>query len=169
MTTDGRSADRPPWQQPAVRAHSQRLVNSFHHWTGRMMIEAAAESIAQQLFEANFVLVSHGPQADPIFNYGNQAALALWEFDWESFTQLPSRRSAEPVTQAERYQLLATAQSQGYISNYQGIRISRSGRRFWIEEALVWTVLDEQQQPCGQAATFSKWRFLADDRPSLPR
>jgi hypothetical protein len=169
MTTEARPADRPPWQQPAVMVHCQRLVSSFHYWTGQMLIEAAAESLTQQLFEASFVLVSHGPQADPIFNYGNQVALALWEFDWASFTQLPSRRSAEPVTQAERHQLLATAQSQGYISNYQGIRISRSGRRFQIEDALVWTVLDEQQQPCGQAATFPKWRFLEADRPASRR
>jgi hypothetical protein len=125
-----------------------------------MLIDAAPESLAQQLFEANFVVVSHGTQADPIFNYGNQAALALWEFDWDSFTQLPSRRSAEPVSQAERDRLLATAQSQGYSRDYRGIRISRSGRRFWIEDVVLWTVLDERQQPCGQAATFSSWRFV---------
>jgi MEKHLA domain len=152
-----------PWQQPDVMAHSQRLLTSFAHWTGRPLIEAAPESVTQKLFEASFVLVSHGPQADPIFNYGNQVALDLWEFDWDSFRQLPSRRSAEPITQAERDQLLATAQSQGYIRDYQGVRISRSGRRFWIEDVILWTVFDAQQQPCGQAAMFERWRFLTDD------
>jgi MEKHLA domain len=149
-----------PWQQPAVIEHSQRLLTSFHHWTGQMLIDAAPESLAQRLFEADFVVVSHGTQADPIFNYGNQAALDLWEFDWDRFTQLPSRRSAEPVSQAERDRLLATAQSRGYSRDYRGIRISRSGRRFWIEDVVLWTVLDERQQPCGQAATFSSWRFV---------
>jgi hypothetical protein len=149
-----------PWQQPAVIEHSQRLLTSFHHWTGQVLINTAPESLAQRLFEADFVVVSHGTQADPIFNYGNQAALDLWEFDWDSFTQLPSRRSAEPVSQADRDRLLATAQSQGYSRDYRGIRISRSGRRFWIEDVVLWTVLDERQQPCGQAATFSSWRFV---------
>lgn len=59
--------------------------------------------------------------------------MELWEFSWEYFTQMPSRKCVEPVRQQERDRLLATAASKGYIDNYTGIRISRTGKRFQTE------------------------------------
>lgn len=134
---------------------AQRLMRSFEHWTGKPLIEAP-----ESLFEAPFVVVSHGTEPDPIFNYANRQALMLWEMDWETFTQMPSRKSAEPISQEERSRLLAQAKAQGYINDYRGVRISSTGKRFWIEDVILWTVLDELDQPCGQAATFSSWTFL---------
>ena len=58
---------------------------------------------AKALFEASFVLASHGTELDPIFNYGNRKALELWELSWEEFTRIPSRRSAEEVVQEESW------------------------------------------------------------------
>ncbi|MEO1800781.1 MAG: MEKHLA domain-containing protein, partial [Cyanobacteria bacterium J06629_2] len=49
---------------------------------------------AQALFEADFVLVSHGTEADPIYSYANYKALQLWQLNWEDFTSMPSRKSA---------------------------------------------------------------------------
>ena len=56
--------------------------------------------------------------------------------------------------------MLERARTQGYIDNYQGIRISSSGRRFLIEQAIVWNVTDRAGNRRGQAATFSRWTFL---------
>jgi MEKHLA domain len=134
---------------------AQRLITSFEHWTGKPLIETP-----EALFDAPFVVVSHGTEPDPIFNYANRQALLLWEMDWQTFTQLPSRKSAEPVSQEARSRLLAQAKSQGYINNYRGIRISSTGKRFWIEDVILWTVLDQLNQPCGQAAMFSSWTFV---------
>ncbi|HTU26422.1 MAG TPA: MEKHLA domain-containing protein, partial [Pirellulales bacterium] len=50
--------------------------------------------------------------------------------------------------------------SQGFVDDYQGIRISSTGRRFRIEQAVVWNVLDVTGAKVGQAATFSRWRDL---------
>lgn len=148
-----------PWQQQAIISNSQRLLQSFQHWTGRSLFEVNGSpvEIAQALFEAPFVLVSHGTEPDPIFNYGNRRALELWEFSWEDFTQMPSRKCVEPVTQEERDRLLAAAATKGYIDNYTGIRISSSGKRFQIQDVILWNVLDEQNRRCGQAAVFSKY------------
>ncbi len=148
-----------PWQQQAIINHSQRLLHSFQHWTGRSLLDVNGSpvEIAQALFEAPFVLVSHGTEPDPIFNYGNRRALELWEFSWEDFTQMPSRKCVEPVTQEERDRLLAAAATKGYIDNYSGVRISSTGKRFQIEDVILWNVLDEQNQRCGQAAVFSKY------------
>jgi hypothetical protein len=150
-----------PWQQPDILQHSQRLLQSFRYWTGRSLLtpESTSAETAQKLFEAPFVVVSHGTQLDPILNYGNRKALELWEIDWEQFVQTPSRQTAEPIEQQERARLLEQARTKGYIDNYQSIRISSSGRRFWIQDVVIWDVLDEQNVRCGQAATFSHWKF----------
>ena len=146
-----------PWQQQAIISHSQRLLHSFQHWTGRCLLDVNGSpvEIAQALFEAPFVLVSHGREPDPIFNYGNRRALELWEFSWEDFTQMPSRKCVEPVTQEERDRLLAEAATKGF-SYFSGIRITSTGQRFHIEDGILWNVLDEQRR-CGQAAVFSKY------------
>ena len=139
--------------------HCQDLLNSFKAMTSHDLIDRtpSTEIQANNLFHANFVMVSHDTQPDPIFNYGNQTALDLWEFDWEHFLQLPSRLSAEPLAQIDRDRLLLEAKNNGYIQNYGGVRISRTGKRFWIENATIWTVTDRHGKDIGQAATFSKW------------
>ena len=60
----------------------------------------------------------------------------------------------------ERAEMLATTQRQGYIDNYAGIRISSTGKRFKIDQALVWNLIDDYGNPVGQAATFSDWTWL---------
>ncbi|MEH2111284.1 MEKHLA domain-containing protein [Nostoc sp.] len=151
-----------PWQQEAIILHSQYLINSFQHWTGNCLLDANSSEFetAKALFEAPFVLVSHGTESDPIFNYGNRKALELWELSWEEFTKMPSRKSAEEVVQEERDRLLSEAATKGFINNYSGIRTSSTGKRFYIEDTILWNILDEQNQHCGQAAFFSNWKFI---------
>lgn len=151
-----------PWQQTSIVCHSLRLLHSFHHWTGKSLLtlEGEPEAIAQALFTAPFVVVSHGTEADPVLNYGNQVALNLWEMDWGQFVQTPSRYTAEPIEQKDRARLLQQAKAKGFIDDYEGIRISSSGRRFQISQVVLWDVLDETGQRCGQAATFDRWTYL---------
>jgi len=151
-----------PWQQEAIIKHSQRLMYSFKHWTGHSLLDVSGtpKEIAQALFEAPFVLVSHGTESDPIFNYGNHKALELWELSWSEFTKMPSRQSAEEVVQEERDRLLAEAATKGFISNYSGIRTSSTGKQFYIKETILWNVIDKENQYCGQAAFFSQYNFV---------
>lgn len=142
--------------------HVAILRNSLRHWTGRELAEPSwtdAEA-ARFVFHAPFVLVSHDMRADPVFNYANQMALALFEMDWETFTTLPSRMSAEPMERGERERLLNEVTKRGYIDHYRGVRVSRHGRRFLIEDAIVWNLLDAKGMHCGQAALFERWTFL---------
>src|SRR5262249_13196822 len=118
------------------------------------------EKDAKALFESPFVVVSHGTEPDPILNYANQIALNLWEMTWEELIKTPSRLTAEPVSREERALLLAQVTQKGYIGDYQGIRISKTGRRFQIERAIVWNLLDEQGRHAGQAASFDRWVYL---------
>ncbi len=142
-----------------LAAHVQVLRESYHHYLGKHLVDEglSLEAAARQIYDAPFVVVSHNAATDPVFTYGNPAALALFEMTWSEFTQLPSRRSAEPPTQAERDRLLAAVSTQGFISGYAGIRISKGGRRFWIRNVTVWNLLDAQHQYAGQAAVYSDW------------
>ncbi len=139
--------------------HTLRMLNSFRRFVGYELIprESNSEHEARTLFEAPFVVVSHGIQADPILNYGNRMALELWEMDFETLTSIPSRLTAEPLHRDERALLMARAERDGFVDDYRGVRISSSGKRFVIEQAIVWNVIDEEGQRVGQAATFLQW------------
>lgn len=142
--------------------HTQILLDSYRHWVGRDLLPrlGTPEQQAIGLFRAPFVVVSHGVQADPILNYGNQAALSLWEMSLETLIRTPSRLTAEPMHRDERARLLDRTSQNGYVDDYQGIRISSSGRRFRIDKATVWNLQNMNGERVGQAATFSEWVFL---------
>ncbi len=149
-------------ENPLLINHVQRLLHSYQRWTGRELIPAAGskEERAEALFHAPFVVLSHGIQEDPVLNYGNQMALTLWEMTWDDFTNMPSRLTAEPVNREERARLLAQVKHQGYTDAYRGVRISRSGRHFLVERAMVWNIVDASGRYAGQAATFNHWTML---------
>jgi MEKHLA domain len=142
--------------------HINLLIDSFQHYTGRNLVDPSLrrEEAAREIFYAPFVVVSHDTAADPIFTYGNQTALSLFEMTWPEFTSLPSKQSAEPPNQEERAALLATVSRQGYIDNYSGIRMSKGGKRFVIEQVTVWNLRDRHHQYQGQAAVYSSWTYL---------
>ena len=118
----------------------------------------AAEQ-ARWLYEsAPFCVLAHNTDADPRFVYANKAAQARFEYGWDEFTTLPSRLSAEAPDRAERQRLLDAVTRDGFIGDYRGIRIAKSGRRFCIESAVVWQLIDEAGVLRGQAAAFGDWR-----------
>lgn len=159
------ASDENHWLQKGWIEHTQVLLDSYFHWIGRDLIPRTGSALDQAiaLYFAPFVVVSHGTAPDPVLNYGNQAALTLWEMPVETFLKTPSRLTAEPMHRDERAQLLERTTRNGYVDDYQGIRISSSGRRFRIDQATVWNLIDADGDRVGQAATFSLWRYLESD------
>ncbi len=84
-------------------SHVEILLDNYLRLTGRELIAPGTDSAdtAMRLTIAPFVVVSHGIQEDPVFNYANNIALELFEMTWDEFTALPSRLSAEPVKRSE--------------------------------------------------------------------
>jgi len=142
--------------------HINCLRGSFYSLLGEDLVNPrlSAREAALLIYRAAYVVVSHSVGPDPVFNYGNQTALNLFEMSWSEFTRLPSRQSAEPPNQAERAELLAQVTCQGYIRYYSGIRIAKSGRRFCIKDVTVWNLVDGQGADYGQAAVYSDWEYL---------
>ena len=146
------------WANPLLLTWCQYLLDSYTYWTGQALItrEGSLFDQAQRLFDSPFAVVSHGVQEDPVLNYGNRAALGLWEMDWDRFTQTPSRLTAEPVNREERARMLSQAKKQ----DYRGVRISSTGKRFLVEQATIWAIQHPDGTTLGQGATFSRWRFI---------
>ena len=146
---------------PYATAHVLRLLASHLELTGRPLLERGPagtdEDLARRLYTAPFVVLAHGTEPDPLFNYANLAAQRLFERTWEEFIGLPSRLSAEAPQRSERERLLTRVSTQGFIDDYSGIRIAKSGHRFRILRATVWNVSDAGGHPLGQAASFSDW------------
>jgi len=75
------------------------LLTSHLHLTGQPLLERLPgetdAALAARLYAAAFVVLAHGTEPDPLFNYANLAAQALFERDWDEFIGLPSRLSAE--------------------------------------------------------------------------
>ncbi len=151
-----------PWRRHGWIEHTQLLLDSFRRWLRRDLISrhGSPDQQARALFEASFVAVSHGTEPDPILNYGNNTALELWEMDISTLRRTPSRLTAEPVHRDERARLMQRTTQEGFVDDYQGVRVSSSGRRFQIDRAIIWNLIDENDQFVGQAATFSQWEEL---------
>ena len=154
------------WESPDWILQIRRMLNSYARFTERELIERSGDDLedARHAFLAPFVIVAHGTESDPLLNYGNAAALELWEAEPHDLIGMPSRKTAEPQHRDERARLLEETTRRGFFEDYRGIRISLSGRRFEIHSALVWNIVDENGHAAGQAATFSDWTFL-DEMP----
>ena len=146
-----------------ARDHVDLLLSNYRRWLKRDLsppfFAKESSSDAEALFTTDFALVSHGVETDPLFNYGNQTALRLFGLEWGSFVCLPSRKSAEMPDRREPARLLYAVYTQGLIDDYTGIRISASGRRFRIDKATVWNLVDQDGRYRGQASCFDAWVF----------
>jgi hypothetical protein len=118
------------------------------------------EALARRLYTAHFGLLSHDDRPDPCFNYANLVAQQLFERSWDEMIGMPSRLSAEAPERAERERFLARVAEKGYVDDYTGIRIAKSGRRFRILRATIWNLLDASGRRIGQAAAIPAWEPL---------
>ncbi len=120
-----------------------------------------AEAARWPYEDASYCVVAHNTEADPVFVYANKAAQRRFEYSWTEFTKLPSRLSAEEPNRAERQQLLDRVARDGFADGYKGLRVSRTGRRFAIEDGIVWQLVDDHGVAHGQAAMLPSARALA--------
>ena len=129
------------------------IAQSHERLTGRPLV-AGGRDFALALWNAPLAVVAHGTQEDPLFFFGNRAALTAFGASLDQFVGMPSRLSAEAPDRAERQALLDRVTAQGFIDDYAGMRVRLDGGRFRIENATVWNLLDEAGVRHGQAAAF---------------
>jgi len=151
----------------AVAAHELLLARSYLRTTGRELAPGldeaalagadAAARVDDILWNADWVLLSHGTEPSPVMNYGNRAAMELFELDWDRLTAMESRYTAPPDLVEERADLLRRAREAGFVDNYRGTRVSATGKRFVIERATLWEVhRPGSGERLGQAVVFPR-------------
>jgi hypothetical protein len=147
-------------------SHTHILMSSYQHWTGESLLSdhqlVDSEDTVEALMNAPFAIASHQAGDDPMFNYANHQALALFKMMPEEMLGLPSRYSAEPMLREARAEFLYQVSTHGFIENYSGIRIAKDGSCFSIEQATVWNVVDVTsfKQVLGQAVIIKAWHAL---------
>lgn len=154
-----------PYRPPSARAAIARIAASHLALTGRALVPASngrarAADPVLALWEAPLAIVAHGTEPDPLFFFASRMALARFGMDLAQFIGLPSRLSAEAPLRAERQALLERVSRDGFIADYAGVRIAADGRRFRIEQATVWNLVDPAGTIHGQAAAFGRWTDL---------
>lgn len=125
------------------------------------------ESLARRMYTAPFGLLSHDDQGDPCFTYANLVAQRLFERSWDELVGMRSQLSAEAPERTERERFLARVAAHGYVDDYTGIRVAKSGRRFRILRATVWNLMDAAGRRIGQAAAIPAWEPLDSSRPRV--
>ena len=144
---------------------SMTLASTYKQRTDLQLLgdqKVPVTEAVKALFYAPFVCCSH--DETDTFNYANQAALNLWEFEWDDFIGMLSTKSADSEDeeiQKERRQLLDDALENGVVYNYNGIRKSKTGKEFMVKDATLWTLVDRDGDKMGQAVKFSKVEFVA--------
>ncbi|KAL6776381.1 hypothetical protein ACKKBG_A20915 [Auxenochlorella protothecoides x Auxenochlorella symbiontica] len=152
----------PPYKQASVVAHSLLMAESYKRLLKKSLVPDGIDTpaTAEWLWYAPFALLCHDTRgAEPLFVYGNAAALELFETDWEGLQGVPSTRSAAPdgEIQSERQAALARALEKGYVENYSGDRVGFRGARFRIEGATLFSVTSPTGTAFGQAAVLPSW------------
>lgn len=138
--------------------------------------ELEISEVAKALWESPFPVLSHddglgtgktetaeesSAPSGPRFVYANQAALDLFEADWDELIGTPSSKSAEPIDdiQQDRSAILNEVLEKGAVDNYQGQRISFKGTKFNILKATLFNVEAPSGDRVGQAAVIKSWEF----------
>lgn len=143
----------PFWVAQMVDSHRLLVGTQL----GALAAGASAGELATWLYRsALFCLLAHDGGSDPSFVYANLSAQRCFEYGWSELVGLPSHLSALPGGRESRAALLADVARDGFTRGYRGLRVAKSGRRFWIEDVTVWNVLDPAGRPIGQAAAYSR-------------
>lgn len=148
--------DTPLYADPAF---FQLLADSYERLLGQPLLPRpmAALAAARWLYEdAPFAVLAHNTDADPRFVYGNRAAQRRFEYNWDEIIQLPSRLSAEAPNREERARFLERVRRTGFETGYRGVRITKSGKRFMIEQATLWDMRDGAGTVHGQAVVIPR-------------
>ena len=137
------------------------LVGSYRRLLGQdpPFLARNTRADARWLYrQAPACVLAHNTDPDPHFIYANETAQSLFGYGWDELVTLPSRLSAEAPNREERQRLLETVARDGFATGYSGIRIAKSGRRFRIEDGVLWQLRDANGGLRGVAATFARWR-----------
>jgi hypothetical protein len=143
-----------------LRLLSESLKKSsgtdMFQWINDRSPDTPLTTASQVDTNTRFGVLSHGTQPDPIYNYGNQASLELFEYALGDLCQTPSRFSTVPELMEDRSKLIQEIETKGFGYIDDAARVSAEGTLFLISKILVWTVFDDSNSRIGLAAIYDR-------------
>lgn len=152
-----------------ILTHIRWVDASLRKWTGRGVVERMGllntnivvedNSVYETIYNDNrYVLITHGTEVDPIYNFGNRAALTAFWRSWDNLVELPSAQSVVLQSQDEvrRKELMRQVTEQNYVDDATGIRIRDDGTFLRLVDAVVWNCINDEGIAIGQAAFFDR-------------
>lgn len=112
----------------------------------------------QQIHESTrFVVLSHGNQTDPIYNYENAAGFRVFRWPAERYYKLPSRYSApEGANRQAREAMIDSTVAQDVIYIDEAVRVRYPNATVTLRDAILWNVYDDDGNRVGQTALFDE-------------
>ncbi len=138
-------------------AFVQKVLASHLRVVGRPLL---AGWNGRNVWSGDFALLTHRGDRRAMLNYGNTFALGLWACDWQQFTATPSSATAPDDDRASREAMMQQVVREGFVSGYEGRRVSRTGRPFLIQDVTIWRLLEENGESFGVAAFFRQYKHL---------
>jgi MEKHLA domain len=145
------------------REHLLVILENLQQFVGVDLIREygfSVDKLGEQIFDADFYLLSHNCAADPILNYGNHRVLELWEISWTELTKMHSRETAKSSDRASRSAIMQQVAAQNYVRGYSGVRVSKTGREFRILDVTIWNLFTRDGKFYGQAAWFKNYEWI---------
>lgn len=150
--------------------HVKYLDASLTKLTGKGIYErmnidrTSVGSTNEEIYNAiceneRYVLISHGTQESPIYNFGNVACLNAFARGWHDHCKMPSRECVISKSQDEalRIELMQNVTDFGFVDgDYRGYRVRGDGKFIRLYECCVWNCYDENDIYIGQAALFDR-------------
>jgi MEKHLA domain len=145
------------------REHLLVVLENLRQFVGVDLIQEygfSVDKLGEQIFDADFYLLSHNCAADPVLNYGNRRVLELWEILWTELTKMHSRETAKSSDRASRSAIMQQVAAQNYVRGYSGVRVSKTGREFRILDVTIWNLFTRDGKSYGQAALFKNYEWI---------
>lgn len=151
-----------------ITSHVTLLHDSLQKLTGRGICErmGISEDVLQSsndtyndiCLDDRFVLISHGTEEDPIYNFANLAGLEAFVRTWEELIKIPSRQSVvfQTVDEELRIELIKSVTNDGYVEGASGTRVRGDDKFIRLVDAVVWNLYDSNGVYSGQAALFDR-------------
>lgn len=147
-----------------IATHVELVDKSLRDLTGigvseRMGLDLESPELYESICtNTRYVLITHGTEADPIYNFGNNAALAAFFRSWESLVAMPSAQSVvlRSIDEEMRIILMKKVTDDGFVEGASGIRVRDDGAYIKLVDAIVWNCHDKSGAKIGQAAFFDR-------------
>lgn len=141
------------------------ILDSYRHHLGRDLFprSGSAATDAERLFDLPMGVLAHDTSTPALLDWANRAAAVAFDATPTALLGRPSAATAPADATANREQLFTRLREQGFVTGYEGVRISLTGRRFVIADVTVYELRDRDGRAAGHAA------IIGTTRPETPR